>query len=166
MDLRTLTKLFLKLTGLYLLVNSAVTLPGLFYMPWEYSAAGFVSAVIFTIIGFALIAFPGVITTHVVRLAPSEAVGAASAENLLRVGAALMGIYFVADAAVRGAFVWAKARGFYDIMQPFPGSRGPGYSPEDFGTVVAVSVQLVVGLVLWLGSRRIARISGRFVNDQ
>jgi hypothetical protein len=166
MDLRTLTKLFLKLTGLYLLVTSALMLPGLLSVPSEYSGPGFVSAAIFTMIGFALIAFPGAITTYVVRLPPSETVGEPGAEKLLRIGSALMGVYFVADAVIRGAFVWSKARWFYDFMQPFPGSHGPGYSPEDFGTLAAALVQLIVGLVLWIGSRQIARISGRFVDGR
>jgi len=166
MDLRTLTKLLLKLTGLYLLVTSALALPGLFSVPSEYSTPGLLSAAIFTAVGFALVAFPGVITTHVIRLPPSEIAGAPTAEKLLRIGLTLMGVYFVADAVIRGAFIWSKARWFYDFMQPFPGSRGPGYSPDDFGSIVAALVQLVLGLVLWIGSRRVARISGRFADDR
>jgi hypothetical protein len=166
MDLRTLTKLLLKLAGLYLLVTSLLVLPSLLFVPFEHSGPGLVSAGVFSLIGLGLLLFPGAVANQVIRIPPDETRGAPTAESLFRVGLTLMGVYLVVDAVFRVVFVYAKSRWFYDYMQPFPGSRGPGLTPDDFGTLAAAGVQILFGIVLWLANRRVSRITGKFTDSR
>ncbi len=166
MDLRTLTKLLLKLAGLYLLVNSLLVFPSSLFVPLEHSGPGLISAGVFSLIGLALLVFPGAVTNQIIRIPPSETIGAPTAESLFRVGLTLMGVYLVAEAVFRAVFVYAKSRWFYDYMQPFPGSRGPGLTPDDFGALAAAAVEALLGLVLWLANRHVSKVTGKFSDDR
>ena len=165
MDLRTLTKLALKLAGLYFLVTALMGFPTLLNVPRPYNIDSAVVLSVYLVIGVVLIWFPGAILNSVIRIPASELEGAVTAAKLLQVGCILLGVYFAVTAVYAVIFTYAKARLFYDVMKPFPNSRGPDLTPDDFGNLVASGVEFLLGLCLWFGSRHIVRLMGSFSDD-
>ena len=159
MDLRTLTKLMLKLFGLYGLFASITQLVSLFALPtieW-FMTVNFVA-------WFALAAacfwFPGVIVNRVLRIEGSELEGAVTADRLFGVGVSLLGLYLVVSALFPILFTLAEARWFYHFTKVFDGARGPDMNASQFASLLTYSLQLIGGLFLWFGWRPIVRVTG------
>ncbi len=123
---------------------------------------GYVAVGLYFVVALVLIWFPGVLVNHVLLIGGAKLEGSATPEMLLRIGLVLLGVYFSVTALYGLAFTWASAKWFYAALQPFPGSRGPDITTEQFGSIVAGVVQLIAGLVLWLAAPQIARFTGRF----
>jgi hypothetical protein len=162
MDLRTVTKLALKLVGIYFFVTAIAGLVPLISVPYPHWIDAAVVLSIYLVIGLVLIWFPGVVVNTVIRIPPSELEGTATAVKLLQVGCILLGAYFAVAAVYGVTFTYAKGRLFYEVMKPFPNSRGPDLTPDDFGNIVASSVEFLLGLGLLLGSRHIIRLMESF----
>ncbi len=162
MELRTLTKLILKLTGAYLLVATLLALPPVLAAPDQLQLGGLVFVVVYVFAGAALLWFPGLIVNRVIGIEGAALEGSASASRLLRVGVVLLGFYFSVSAAYGLVFTWARLNLFYRFSSTFPGASGPEMTADDFGYLVASALQLVLGLSMWFGSRIIVRLSGSF----
>jgi len=162
MDIRILTKLVLKLGGIWLLIVAVLSLPALLVAPAEYVGLGYIAVGLYFAVAFVLLWFPGVLINRVLLIGGTDLEGSATPELLLRIGLILMGVYFTVTALWDLAYTWASARWFYAALQPFPGSRGPDMSPEQFGSMVAGVVKLIAGIVLWGGAPLMARVIGRF----
>jgi len=165
MDLRTLTKLVLKLAGLYLLLTALVALPSVINLPKPYNIESAIYVGVYCFVGLALVWLPGRIISTVIRIPPADLEGTVSAMKLLQVGCILLGVYFALTGAFSFLFTYAKARLFYDVVRPFENSRGPDLLPEDFANLMTSGVRFVVGTCLWFGSRYVVRITGRFHDD-
>lgn len=159
MDLRTLTKLVLKLLGLYFLVvalGQAVSLVVLPTVEWFI----FFNVALYAVMGGACFWFPGAIINRVLRIDGAELEGTVTAERLFGVGVALMGLYFAFSAATALVFTLAGARWFYAFTDAFGGARGPDIGPEQFASLITYSLQLALGIGLWFGWRTVVRFTG------
>ena len=152
MDLRTLTKLLLKLIGLYWLTASLVGAIGLVALPLSglghdttpYRAVNLVG---YFIVGAALVWFPGTIANRVLRIQGSEMEGAITAERLLGVGISLLGVYFTVVSI--SALIFSIG-GF--------GELGANYESGQAWALAAWLVQMVIGLALVFARRRIVGV--------
>ena len=159
MDLRTLTKLVLKLLGLYFLmvaVGQAVSLVALPSVEWFF----FFNVFLYGAMGVACFWFPGAIINRVLRIEGAELEGVLTAEKLFGVGVALMGLYFAFSGAIAVVFSLAGSRWFYLFTDTFGGAKGPDIGPEQFAGLVTYSLQVALGIGLWLGWRSVARFTG------
>jgi len=159
MDIRTLTKLLLKLAGLYLLITVWTEIPLILNTPHEFRVGSVLYAVSTAGAGLLLLWLTGGISNQIIRIGGLEEQGAGSASSLLRVGCILLGLYSVASAIYGLVFELAQLRLFYHFNATFPGSPGPPIGPPDFATLTAKTVELLLGLALWLGSKYVLRFS-------
>jgi hypothetical protein len=165
MDMRTLTKLVLKLAGLYLLTSTLLGLPLILAAPDQMIVGNLVYLAVYVVVGLLLVVFPGVIINKAIHIEGADLTGTITAASLLRVGTILLGFYFTITAAYGLVFTFAKSTLFYRFISTFPGSIGPEVTPDDFAYLIAMSVQLILGLALWLGNQYVVRISGGFKDD-
>jgi hypothetical protein len=159
MDLRTLTKLILKLLGIYFLVASVLQVLSLLMLPtieWFF----LVSVILYFIFGAACVWLPGAIINRVLRIEGGELEGAVTANRLFGVGVALLGLYLSVTAFTALIFTFAGSRWFYRFPDAFGGAKGPDLGPEQFASLVTYAVQLILGLGLWLGWRWVTRFTG------
>jgi len=163
MDMREITRLLLKLAGLYLIVTVLIAAPTVIRTPEPYRIDGAASLVLYALVGFALFFLPGFISNRIVRV-PTETGGAVSSEKLVQVGTILLGVYFTASAAYDLVYTYVKTHWFPQLH--FPGSRGPDMPPDDFAYLIASSAQIVIGLALWLGSKYVVRAAFLSKNDR
>lgn len=100
-DLRTLTKLLFKLLGVYMLVMLTTSVP-LFYftesVPAYLQITNIIYGVVMLLVSLGLIWFPGAISNGILRFKGENFAPAAKAHSGFRVGAALLGLYFVISA--------------------------------------------------------------------
>lgn len=153
MDLRTLTKLVLKLAGIYILVSALFAVPSVVVAQREFWAVSSISLALWFIVGLALLWFPGVVINRVIHVDASSVAGAPSALRILRVGIILLGFFFLITGASRLAFTWAASRFFYSVVNPYPGFAGPNLRPEDFANYTANLLQCALGLLLLVRSK-------------
>src|SRR5262245_7970553 len=113
MDLRTLTKLMLKLAGLYLLATVLISIPTILVTPAQYISIAATSLALYAVAGLALVLFPGAIISSIIRINGHESEGAVTATAVLRVGVMLLGCYFAISASYSVALIWAKTQWFY-----------------------------------------------------
>jgi hypothetical protein len=103
-DLRTLTKLILKLLGVYMLVMLMISVP-LFYftesVPTYLQITNIIYGVVMLLVSVGLIWSPGAISNGILRFKGENFAPAAKAHSGFRVGVALLGLYYVI-AAIRG----------------------------------------------------------------
>ena len=111
-DLRTLTKLILKLLGVYMLVMLLISVP-LFYftdsVPIYLQITNIIYGVAMLLVSAGLIWFPGAVSNKILRLKGENFAPAAKAHSGFRVGVALLGLYF-SISAIRGtlAICWSR----------------------------------------------------------
>ena len=165
MDLRTLTKLVLKIMGIYLLVTAAVALPPVISYPKPYNIESGVFLAFYGVLGFVLVWIPGGFINTVIRIPSGQIEGTITARKLLQVGCILLGVYFAVTGAFSFLYTYAQARLFYDVVRPFENSRGPDLNPEDFARLFANAIKFMAGLCLWLGSRYVVRFTREFQDD-
>src|SRR3979490_583456 len=84
MDLRTLTKLVLKLAGVYLLLTALVALPSVINLPRPYNIESAIYVGLYCFVGLVLIWLPGCIINAVSHIPPGDLEGAISAAKLLQ----------------------------------------------------------------------------------
>ena len=80
MDIRTLTKLILKLAGAYILVTVLFSVPNALVAPADYLAPTIAWLVIYALVGLALFWFPGAVANRVVRLEETPLEGSITEE--------------------------------------------------------------------------------------
>jgi hypothetical protein len=163
-DLRTLTKLVLKLLGLYFLIVAIGQATNLLFLPtfeWFF----LFNVVFYSVLGLACFVFPGVLINRVLRIEGGQIEGTVTAEKMFGVGVALLGLYFAVSGLTAVVFTLAGSRWFYSFTSAFGGARGPDIAPEQFASIVTYSLQLVLGLGLWLGWRHVMRFTGMW-NDR
>jgi hypothetical protein len=165
MDLRTLTKLLLKLAGLYLLLTALVAFPSVINLPKPYNVESAIFVGIYCALGAVLLWLPGGFINTIIRVPRSQVEGAITARKLLQVGCILLGVYFALTGAFSFIYTYAQARWFYDVVRPFGNSRGPDINPNDFAQLMTNGVKFVVGLCFWFGSRYVVKATGAFRDD-
>lgn len=158
-DLRTLTKLMLKLFGIYFLVVSISQAVNLFALP-SFEWFFLFNVVVYFVMGATCLWFPGAIINRVLRIEGSELEGAVSASRLFGVGVSLMGLYFAATATFALVFTLAGSRWYYFFTDTFGGAKGPDIGPEQFASLLTYSIQLTAGCGLLFGRRWVTRLSG------
>lgn len=152
MDLRTLTKLVLKLLGLYWLTASlvgavnlgALMLSGLGHDTTPYRMFNLIG---YFVVGAALLWFPGTIANRVLRIEGAESEGGITANRLLAVGTSLLGLYLTITSI--SALVFS--------IGSFA-STDERYASEQVWAFVAWLVQLGIGLTLIFARPRIVSI--------
>ena len=151
MDLRTLTKLLLKLVGLYWLTASLVGL--ISYGAFTLSGSGhdttpylMFNLAGYFVVGAAFLWFPGTIVNNVLRIRGVEFEGGVTADLLLGVGIALLGVYFTVVSI--SALIFTVG-GF--------GELGAKYEPSQLWSLAAWVVQLLIGLALIFRRHQIIR---------
>jgi len=149
MDLRTLTKLLLKMIGLYWLTVSlvgaislgALSLSGLGQDTTPYRVFSLIG---YFVVGAALLWFPGTVMNRVLRIQGAETEGAITADRLLGVGISQLGLYFTVVSV--SALIFSIG-GF--------GELGAKYEAEQFWAFAAWLVQLAIGLAFVFARGRI-----------
>jgi hypothetical protein len=165
-DLRTLTKVFLKAAGIYLLVIAISGAVQLFWYQVEMLGPYLTTLVVYLALGIALLWFPGTVMSHVLRIQGEAVAGEVAAARFLGVGIILMGIYFAATGLFAIVFTMAGARWYYSFTEIFGGARGPELGPEQFASLVSSAVRLCIGLLMWLGWRRFMAMAGEGKHDR
>ena len=160
MDLRTLTKLILKLFGLYFMVIAVTQGINLLALPTPFEWFFLFNVVVYLVMGAVCFWLPGALVNRVLRIEGSELAGAVTANRLFGVGVALVGLYFAASALFALIFTLAGSRWFYHFTEAFGGAKGPDIGPDQFASLVSYAVQLIVGIALLFGWKRVARITG------
>ncbi len=152
-----MTKLAVKLAGLYVLINALIAVPSVVATPGPYGADWGLWLGIYALVGLVLFLIPGRIVNRVIHLPGDATGGALSAEKLVRVGSILLGVFFTVSGAFGLIHTYAKTRLHHLWFWPYPGDRGPNMTPDDFAYLLVSAVQIVLGLILWLGSRYVVR---------
>ena len=160
MDLREITKIVLRLIGIYLMSVALMGAAQLIYLPAEPLGWYLTYLGAYLVAGSALFWFPGAVTNRVLRLEGGSLNSAATAPRLLSVAIVLLGLYFVASALASLTYTMALAKWFYSATATYGGERGPGLTPEQFASVASSSAQLIIGIALWLGRSHIVTLSG------
>jgi hypothetical protein len=156
MDLRALTKLLLKLAGLYYLVTTITSIPSVVMTPdRQFIAYAYFSLAIWGFVGLALLLFPGVVMDRVIRIHRSEHEEVPTAAKLLDVGVRLLGCYVTISSVHGVAYNWS-------IIHVFNGSLSSDWRPTEKAALLASGVQAGVGLLLWVFGDRIGQAMSRF----
>jgi hypothetical protein len=145
MDLRSITKVLLKLVGLYFLVMVITAIPNILIAQRQdmMSAGGYISFGVWGIAGIAFLVFPGVIIDRVIRIQALDSGTGPNSGNLLVVGVRLLGCYYALGALYGLVYHWA-------INHVFNGSISPDMRPDESAAFLASIIQVVVGLLLWV----------------
>jgi hypothetical protein len=159
MDLRELAKLAVKLGGLYMFISTLTAIPSIIAVPAPIPKEWVFSVGLYALIGLLLFLIPGRIVNRVIRLPSDMTDGAISAEKLTRVGSILLGVYFTVGGVFGLIQTYSKTRLHHQWYWPHPGSRGPDLTPDDFGYLIASSIEIAIGLALWLGSKYVVRVA-------
>jgi len=156
MDLRALTKLILKLVGLYYLVMVITALPNvLVSIPdARVSSLAYLAIGVWGVVGLALLLLPGRIIDRIIRIEGLQPGTPAGTSAILDVGIRLLGCYFALAALYALVYHWS-------ISHVFNGTVSPDLRPDEKAAALASAVQLVAGLVLWIFGGALARWFGR-----
>jgi len=137
------TKVALKLFGMYLLLQTITALPSLLASPDPRGASiGYYVIGIWGIAGLLLLFSTGPIAHHVLRIQSMDGDDASSAIRLLEVGVKLLGCYFALSAVYGLLYSWA-------LTHVFNGSLSADFRPEEKSAMLAAGVQLLIGVLLW-----------------
>jgi hypothetical protein len=166
MDLRTLTRLLLKLVGLYLLITILFNLPPILAAPESILPGNMAYLVTIILVGVMLLWFPGVIVDKIILIQGTELEGVVTASKLLRVGVILLGVYFVSIASYSLLFSLGKLKGYFFFAPAFKDSSAPPMLPQDIGELLGSVLQLAIGLTMWLRSSLIVKASGNFEQEK
>lgn len=151
MDLRSMTKVILKLAGLYYVTLAISGLPSLYiavHQDEPTRSLAFVSIGSWGFIGSLFILLPGVIVDRVIRIKGLEPEAAAGPAGVLGTGTRLLGCFFALGAIYGVVYGWA-------INHVFNGSISPDMRPDQQAAALASAVQFVVGLLLWIFGERL-----------
>jgi hypothetical protein len=166
MDLRALTRLVLKLAGVFLLGSMLMNMPAIIAAPDELKVMNYTYLALYLVAGLFLLWLPGVVVNHVIRIEGPELHGAVTASRLLRVGIILLGFYFSVSALASLAFNYAKFGLFWRLASPYTGASGPPMTPDDFAYIVSTVTQLLFAVLLWSGSRFVVQFVGAFGDER
>ena len=173
MEHRAIASLMIRMAGLWELVAAVNAIPSAvapFFNPEYVSkagmgmllAAGSFSVVTPLLIGFALIYLPGMVTTHVLRIAPLTVEEPRDPSLLERVAIATLGLWFAIQAVLDGVHAFSRWHLYQRFVeQRYPGAIGPAIAPQDFAGLITAVLQLAIGLWLLLGNRGLANAFAR-----
>ena len=162
MNLRDLTRLVLKLAGLYLLVSavisviiSVVTYIATPEAPGSVFVLSLINDAVYFVIGAALYGFPGIVIDRVLR---ADVEGPIATARLLEVGLGLLGAYFAMQAAYGFVYALARAKWFYHLDDTPGRATAPDFRPNDLAELCACSVQIAIALAVWFWRKKIAHL--------
>jgi hypothetical protein len=172
MDYKSLTSLLLRLTGVIMMVTSAIYVPHtfvnlVFRNPWNGDSGVNVETWLLTavaatfpiVIGLLLIYFPARIANRIVY-SGGEAADTPrleqDAQRLEQIAFSVLGLYFVAMAMFDGVYWYTKLR-LYPVIFPDSGPSGHElflFHDYDFAGIVRTGTVFVAGMALLLGGGR------------
>jgi hypothetical protein len=173
MEHRALAALIVRIAGLLIVVsaitNAAKSFGPLFH-PDSSEKIGLgllllsavVSVIIPVVLGLVLIYFPGAVTTKVLRIEGIETRGEIQVRPLQQVAFAAIGLWLVVYAILDSIYIYAKTRIYIRLLEEMPAYvKPPSISPDDFAGYVSSGVQLLIGILLLVGSRGLANAISR-----
>ncbi len=164
MDYKSLTSLLLRVTGVIMMVASAISVPHTFLSLYLRDVGGSginaetwlltaIAATFPIVIGLLLIYFPARVANRVVA-GDGDTADAQhlDAQHLEQIAFSILGLYFVAMAMSDAVYWYAKLR----LYPVFFLESGLSSRPldRDFAGVVQTGVQFVIGMLLLLGGGR------------
>jgi hypothetical protein len=170
MDYKSLTSLLLRLTGVIMMVTSAIYVPHTFIRLMFSNPDGSVNAETWLltavaatfpiVIGLLLIYFPARIANRIVY-GEGEAADTPrlerDAQRLEQIAFSVLGLYFVATAMFDAIHLYARLRLYPLIFSSLSvgASDGvPWLSGTDFANIAATFTQFAAGMILLLGGGR------------
>lgn len=171
MDYRTITSLMLRIAGVLILVQLVLFFPREFIslIQWGGESANrqelFVllglSLILPVVIGVMLIYFPSIVTNRIIS-AKDEVESIAKFEDLRPLAFSCMGLYFISSSLFDGIYWLAKLNIYYSAVakEQWIGSP-PAIMPDDFAGIASTVFQLLIGLILLLGSKGINNLVTR-----
>jgi len=163
MNLRDVTRLVLRLAGLYYLVTVTVsvtiTVVALIATPEAtWTVLPFANDFVYFVIGAALFWFPGIVLDRVLRI---DVEGPIATPRLLEVGLGLLGAYFVIQASYGFIYVIARAKWFYHLNEILGRSTAPDFRPNELAELAACVVQIAIALGVWFWRKQIACLGAK-----
>jgi hypothetical protein len=169
---RALASLILRIAGLlvivYSITNAAKTLMPVF-MPstapplsgWPITLTVVVGVVLPVAIGLVLIYFPGPIASAALRVDGVE-VAPDEIGPLQQVAFSAIGLWLALFAIVDAAYYYGKTRLYLRYVEDSPTYvKMPPLLPDDFGGYVSCVIQLILGILLIVGSRGLVKVLAR-----
>lgn len=173
MDSRALANLIVRLSGLivvvYAVTSSAKTIAQIFDTPFsqgipysDLALSAFFSLGIPLIVGLALIYFPATIARKALRIEAAD-IDSNSASLLQYVAFSSIGLWLVVFSIIDATYFLGKTRLYLRYFQDYSATMPmPPMLPDDFAGMVSCGVQLVLGLLLFIGSRGLVKLGENF----
>jgi hypothetical protein len=154
MDLASVTKVLLKITGIYFFALALMVMPAV--VLGTHDRHMFLNALfscsVWGVLGLALFLFPGAIANHVIRIKGDLAPDAANQPAWVDAGVRLIGCYFAFSALGRVTYDLAIATIFNNGIGSFV------YDPSYKSNLASSIVALLVGILLWVFGNPMERI--------
>ena len=169
MDSRALANIIVRLSGLiivvYAVTNSAKTIAQIFDLPFsqgipysDLALSTLFSLSIPLIVGLFLIYFPATIARKALRIEGTD-IDSNSASLLQHVAFSSIGLWLVVFSIIDASYFFGKTRLYLRYYQDYSATVPmPPMHPDDFGGMVSCGVQLVLGLLLLIGSRGLVKL--------
>ena len=170
MDARSLSNLLLRVAGLVIVINAMGAIPaGMaeILLPWFRGHPPEMSVVVFLLfghvfallMGLALLKFPNTIAATLLLVDTSEATPATPLPQLQELVLFGIGFYLLASGVVDTSYWLAKIMYLYRISAADTHYTGQAVlGAREVGGIVSTAIQIVIGLGLTLGFRRLRRL--------
>jgi hypothetical protein len=167
MDQRSFAVLVLRLTGLAVVATVLPAFPNLYlHVAAGKGEYGGVEPVLLLFLlallgGIVLLWRPGRIAGLLVERDAGDAGGRVDLAFLQEVALASIGVFFLCDALLDGAWIFAKLRLYYVFLPRTVSFPSPDIVPEDFASAVTAFLRLAIGVGLLVGAKDGARAIAR-----
>jgi hypothetical protein len=173
MDYRSLTKLFVKIGGMLIILyafnqaSASFSLAGSLYAKegilMNALVVGVLPVLFPLVLGIALFYFPATVANRVLidDVKPNEA-ARLPIDRVEEAALVLLSVYILVHSLGDIVYGLSRVKFYYVFVdsQGFPGA--PAIMPEDFAQIVAAVFQVVVSLFLFFGARGLIRLKDRF----
>ena len=166
MNYRNITSLMLRIAGLLILVQLVISFPREFISLIQWGGESVNKYELFVLLGFSLtlpaaigvslIYFPSIVANRIVSVG-SEGESIVKFDDFRPLIISCLGLYFISTAIFDGIYLLSKLNIYFAVInkEQWMGPP-PALMPDDFAGIASTSVQLLIGLVLLLGSKGIS----------
>ena len=168
MDYLGITRLFVRITGLIVLVIAVSNIPhaigasvslGLKDAPfWVHIVGPWLSVLVLAALAWLLLTFPSVLVNRVVVEDGSALV--TSTPLFQELAFVTLGAYFIVDSLSSAAYEFGRTK-LFELSFKDTSMQLPALPPDVLGGYAAAGIQFVCGLVLFFGARAIIRLWAR-----